>query len=248
MKVLGVIPARYASSRFPGKPLVDILGTSMIMRVYNRCLTAKSLDKVIVATDDERIFEHVQQNGGEVLMTSREHRNGTERVAEVLRKLDGYDYAVNIQGDEPCIQGGQIDQLVNFLKENTNYPIGTLARKPVPDEMYKNPHAVKVLVNLSGNAKLFFRKGDPDYFKQPLIRQWNTVGKHIGMYGFKTETLSKLVELPPSENELKHSLEQLRWKDNGYEIGVAWTEYLSPGVDVPEDLENVRRFLQEGKD
>ncbi len=236
MKVIGIIPARYDSSRFPGKPLADINGKSMITRVVESCRKSKVLDQVIVATDDDRIASHLKDSlGMEAIMTSEHHLNGTERIAEVAQNLTDTDWIINIQGDEPCIHPRQIDLLGEFLKRNEEFDIVTMAKRLDDAQLYENRNAVKVRMN-EKEAVSFHR----------IIRSGysETIGKHVGIYGFKRNVLLDLVKLEPTENERELSLEQLRWMDNGYRIGVEWTSFESPSVDVPSDMEKVLTFLE----
>ncbi len=242
-KILGVIPARYDSSRFPGKPLVNINGKSMILRVYEACMASKELDKVIVATDDKRILDHILENGGNAVMTLSEHQNGTERIAEVAKDLSDFDYIINIQGDEPCINPKQIDDLIDFIKSRPKYGIYTQAQKFREAKILGNKNSVKVLFNNEAKA-IWFKREVEEELVQNL--EYSFLGKHVGIYGFKRNVLLDLVQLKPSQSELENNLEQLRWLDNDYEIGVVWTAYDSPSVDVPEDLEEVLEFLKRG--
>lgn len=239
MKILGIIPSRYASSRFPGKPLVDIGGKTMIQRVYEQASLSKSLTEVLVATDDERIFNHVSSFGGKVIMTSPNHFTGTERCAEVAEKyLQNWDLIVNIQGDEPFIQPSQIDMLSNcFDDENTQ--IATLAKKIENLEELENQNVVKLVFAKSGMAIYFSR------FPIPFVRnidikesklEKHSFYKHIGLYAYRAEALKKITRLNPSALELAESLEQLRWMENGMGIKVGITEFDSTGIDTPEDL------------
>lgn len=237
MKIIGIIPSRYNSTRFPGKPLVDIQGKTMIRRVYEQASKAKSLAEIIVATDDERIFEEVKSFGGNVVMTSASHKNGTERCAEVVSTLDSneVDAAINIQGDEPFIAPEQID-LVASCFENSETQIATLIKKQEWDDVLKNPARIKVVVNQKMEALYFSRSiipnpisnFDPDIFNFYL---------HIGIYGFRKNVLLDVVKLPASLLELAESLEQLRWLDYGYKINCALTTHESKSIDTPEDLE-----------
>jgi 3-deoxy-manno-octulosonate cytidylyltransferase (CMP-KDO synthetase) len=242
MKITGIIPARYASTRFPGKPLVDIEGKTMIRRVYEQALKAKTLSDVIVATDDERIFKEIERFGGKVMMTSQTHQNGTERCAEVAAKLDA-DVIINIQGDEPFIQPEQIDLLANVFKVKLEAPsIATLIKEHpfhVFDETLTNPARVKVVVNNNLEA-LYFSRATIPFLRDSSKALSTTFYKHIGIYGFRKEVLLQLVKLPPSHLELAESLEQLRWLENGYKIQCAITDMESASVDVPEDLEGLR--------
>ncbi len=236
MKIAGIIPSRYGSTRFPGKSLVDIDGKTMIRRVYEQAIQTKSLTEVIVATDDERIYKEVKSFGGKVVMTASSHKNGTERCAEVALTLDA-DVVINIQGDEPFIHPGQID-LLAFCFENPDTQIATLIKKQEWDDVLKNPARIKVVVNQKMEALYFSRSiipnpisnFDPDIFNFYL---------HIGIYGFRKNVLTEVVKLPASLLELAESLEQLRWLDYGYKIKCAVTEHQSTSIDTPEDLANL---------
>ena len=233
MKVIGIIPARYASSRFPGKPLADILGKSMIQRVYEQCKKASSLSKVIVATDDERIFNHVLSFGGKVIMTSNSHPSGTDRCNEVIQSLvEEYDIAINVQGDEPYINPEQIDQVASlFSLENVS--IATLAKKIEDESIITDINSPKVIFDANGIALNFCRK-----ITNP--KEEKTYFKHIGIYGYRTKTLTEICKLPPSGNEIKERLEQLRWLDNEYVIKVGITTHEGTSVDTPEDIQKIK--------
>jgi 3-deoxy-manno-octulosonate cytidylyltransferase (CMP-KDO synthetase) len=241
MKIAGIIPARYASTRFPGKPLVDIAGKTMIHRVYEQALKAKSLTEVLVATDDERIFKEVEGFGGKVIMTAPHHQNGTERCAEVAAKLD-VNVVINIQGDEPFIQPEQIDLLsATFINNLYNTQIATLIKVHpfhALDEVLNNPARIKVVVNNKLEALYFSRSLIP-FLRDHSKALSTTFYKHIGIYGFRKDVLLELVKLPPSHLELAESLEQLRWLENGYRIQCAITNMESTSVDVPADLEGL---------
>jgi 3-deoxy-manno-octulosonate cytidylyltransferase (CMP-KDO synthetase) len=237
-QILGVIPARYDSSRFPGKPLIDIKGKSMIKRVYDQCKKSSFLDEVIVATDDERIYSHVSEFGN-VEMTSSKHLSGTDRVEEVSKKYSEYDYVINIQGDEPLINPLQIDQLCEILLKN-NVSIATLAILERDIKVLKNINRVKVVFNKLNKAL---------YFSRSLIPFERSLGvcnmyRHIGIYGFKASVLSEIASLDASEIELAEGLEQLRWMDNDFDINVGVTEFETPNVDVPEDVDNVLKLIE----
>ena len=240
MKIIGIIPARFASTRFPGKPLIDIKGISMIQRVYQQVETADLISKVIVATDDERIYNHVHSFGGNVLMTAKTHQSGTERIAEVVRKLgDDFDIAINIQGDEPFIQPQLIDDLADFLIDNASFNIATAAKKITEETTLLNPNVVKVVFSNTGKAMYFSRQAIP-YIRGVEKEKWleqQDFYKHIGIYAFRTSALLEVVEKPVSDFEKSESLEQLRWLENDYTIGVMKTEYETIGIDSPEDLE-----------
>lgn len=238
MEILGIIPTRYASSRFPGKALVDINGKSMVQRVYLQALKSKTLAKTLVATDDNRIFEHVKNFGGEVVMTSVEHKNGTERCLETLQKqTDKYDYVINIQGDEPFIDPRQIDLLASLLDGKTE--LATLAKKITTQEELNSNNVNKVIWNKNKEALYFSRTALP-YLRNVNKDQWinqQSYYKHIGIYGYRIDILEEVSRLQPSSLELAESLEQLRWLENGYIIKIAETEIESTGIDTPEDLE-----------
>ncbi len=240
MRILGLIPARYASSRFPGKPLAVIHGKSMIQRVYEQASKTKALDKVIVATDDRRIYDHVKVFG-EVMMSSREHPSGTDRCNEVLQKLlaagEHYDVVVNIQGDEPYIQVSQIEQLIQcFHKPETQ--IATLVKPIHEPEELKSPNAVKVVRQNDGKALYFSRypipyqrdKADEEQIEKGLYF------KHLGIYAYRTAVLKEICQLSKGRLEKAESLEQLRWLENGYLIQTEITNFESIAVDTPDDL------------
>ena len=233
MKVIGIIPSRYGSSRFPGKPLADILGKSMIRRVYEQCKKASSLSKVIVATDDERIFNHVLDFGGEVIMTSNSHISGTDRCNEVIQLLEEkYDVAINIQGDEPYINHEQIDQ-VALLFSSKEVSIASLAKKIEDENIITDINSPKAIFDSNGIALNFCRKISN-------LKKENIYFKHIGIYGYLTKTLAEICKLSPSDNEIKERLEQLRWLDNKYIIKVGITTHEGTSVDTPEDIEKIK--------
>ena len=259
MKVLGIIPARFSSTRFPGKPLVDIKGKSMIQRVYEQALKAKSLSFVIVATDDIRIFEHVKTFGGAAMMTSPEHQSGTDRCAEVAAMVNldimtqssqqaqnfafdaererPFDTVVNIQGDEPFIDPEQIDKVVDILRGGI-FQIATLAKVIDNQEDILNPNVVKVVFSADSRALYFSRSPIPNLRNTPQY-EWAKMGeifKHIGLYTYKTTILQEIARLPAGHLEQLESLEQLRWLENGYAIGVGQTHLETIGIDTPEDL------------
>ena len=239
MKIIGIIPARYASTRFPGKPLVEIKGVSMIQRVYQQVKVAELITKIIVATDDNRIFNHVKSFSGNVMMTAETHQSGTERIAEVVKNLDDdYDIAINIQGDEPFIQPQLIDDLANFLIQNPQFNIATAAKKITENETLFNPNSVKVVFSQSGKALYFSRQTIP-FIRGIKKENWlerQDFYKHIGIYAFRTSTLLEIIEKSMSNFEKSESLEQLRWLENDYSIGVMPTEFETIGIDTPEDL------------
>lgn len=235
MKITGIIPARYASTRFPGKPLVDINGKTMIRRVYEQACKAKSLSDVIVATDDDRIFAEVQSFGGKVVMTATTHKNGTERCAEVAAQQgNASDVIINIQGDEPFIEPEQIDLLAACFN-NPETQIATLVRKTDWDDELKNPARIKVVLNRKSEAMYFSRSIIPNPISKLHFDELE-FNLHIGIYAFRKAVLAEVVQLAPTPLELTESLEQLRWLENGYRITCAETKHASTPVDTPEDL------------
>ena len=243
MKIIGIIPARYASTRFPGKPLHPIAGKPLIQHVVERCREAPSLAEVIVATDDERIAE-VAREFCPVEMTRADHPSGTDRIAEVAARLD-CDAAVNVQGDEPLIAPEVIDAVADALSEAEM----TTAATPVNNiSDYSDANVVKVVVSATGRALYFSRRTIPfvrDLAEESPEQQLAAFPflKHLGIYGYRCETLQRLVEFPPSPLELAERLEQLRALENGIEIAVRQVEYEAIGVDVPEDVQRVEALL-----
>lgn len=244
-RITGIIPARYASTRFPGKPLTDIGGKSMIQRVYEQAKRSSALTEVIVATDDIRIEQHVQGFGGLVVMTSDQHQSGTDRCSEAMKKLKrSADIIINIQGDEPFIHPGQIDELASCFRD-ADVQLATLAKKIGSAEELFNVNIPKVILNKNKEAVYFSRHTIP-YLRGKKEEEWlrnHTFYKHIGIYGYKSTILGKITTLPPSALELAEGLEQLRWIENGYKIKVEFTDYESVAVDVPEDLKKLTKFL-----
>ncbi len=237
MKTSIIIPARYASTRFPGKPLIDIRGKAMIQRVYEQASLCKLADSVIVATDDERIFEHVKPFG-KVMMTSSTHSTGTERCAELAQQLDA-DLIINVQGDEPFLHPEQVDTLIRFMIEHKEFSIGTLAKSIAHLEELNSPHTVKVVFNGLHEAIYFSRHAIPflrDKKTDNPLKQ-HTFYKHIGMYAYHRKTLLGIAGLSPTPLEQAESLEQLRWLENGIGIGITETTHESVSIDTPEDLE-----------
>lgn len=229
--IVGIIPSRYASTRFPAKPLVDIKGKSMIERVYTQATKAHLLDHVIVATDDERIFNRVVAFGGKVVMTSTKHQSGTDRCAEVLASRPTTDVVINIQGDEPFIEPSQINQLAASFA-NPEVQIATLIKKIETEEDLQSNTVVKVDKTAQNKAIYFSRK--------PFHNLAHSY-KHIGIYAYRADILRRISQLPQTENELAESLEQLRWLDHGFEIHLIETEHESNSVDTPEDLAQLLR-------
>jgi 3-deoxy-manno-octulosonate cytidylyltransferase (CMP-KDO synthetase) len=239
MNILGIIPARYASTRFPGKPLVDIAGKSMIQRVYEQAKKCIHLANVVVATDDNRIYDHVR-TFGEAIMTSADHQSGTDRCAEVALQQRQYDVIINIQGDEPFIDPEQISKLA-FCFNDTNTQIATLVKKVATEQELFNINSPKVVINKLSEAVYFSRSPLP-HIRGKEQKDWLgqfTYFKHIGIYGYRADVLQQITKLPVSSLERAESLEQLRWIENGYRIKVAETELETFAVDTPEDLLNL---------
>lgn len=240
MRILGIIPARYASTRFPGKPLIDINGKTMIQLVYEQALQSTKLDEVVVATDDERILLHVRTFGGRAILTSPDHQSGTDRCAEVAEKLPGFDILINIQGDEPFIDPQQIDMLCTcFESEGTE--LATLVKKINTSEELHNPNSPKVILNSSSEAIYFSRAAIP-YLRNIELPDWissHTFYKHIGIYGYRINTLKTITKLHVSSLEKAEALEQLRWIENGYKIKVAITDIENQAIDTPDDLKKI---------
>ena len=243
--IIGIIPARYASSRFPGKPLADIGGKPMIQRVVEQVAQAKLIDRVVVATDDERIAERVRRFGGEVVMTRTDHPSGTDRCWEAYRSLvhppptpaETSDYIINIQGDEPFIHPAQIDELATILDGTVE-----LATQMTPIHSAQLLHdfgKVKITANAQGEALYFSRQPIP-HLRGVDPANWHehyAYQRHVGLYAYRADILSEITQLPPSSLELAESLEQLRWLEAGYRIRLVTTNYSSHGVDTPEDIE-----------
>lgn len=242
MKVIGIIPSRYESSRFPGKPLIDLKGKSMIQRVYEGALKSDLLDEVIVATDDQRIYNHVKSFGGNVEMTLKEHPSGTDRCGELAKKMEA-DVIVNIQGDEPLIDARQINQVIEAFKDTT-VQIATLGTHAIEMEDLLNPNRIKIVTNQQNDALYFSRSPIPNFanFKQNPT-SFYPFYKHIGLYAYRKECLLKLVNLAPTALEQIESLEQLRWMYYGFDIRIVTTTIETPNIDVPEDIEKVMGLL-----
>jgi 3-deoxy-manno-octulosonate cytidylyltransferase (CMP-KDO synthetase) len=294
MKILGVIPARFASTRFPGKPLIEIDGKSMIQRVYEQAKKCKSLAHVVVATDDERIFNHVKSFGGDVLMTSETHQSGTDRCAEVVERLNLeiqtafldsdtasiigkikprfesiFTAVINIQGDEPFIEPEQIEKIADILRgpseensaltirnvsaatnskfksQTSNFDIATLVKSIDNQEDIENSNIVKAVFGEGGRA-LYFSRSPIPFLRNVEKNDWAKSGqffKHIGLYGYKTSVLLDIACLVQSPLEKSESLEQLRWLENGFAIGVAETNLETIGIDTPEDLKKFKKSI-----
>jgi 3-deoxy-manno-octulosonate cytidylyltransferase (CMP-KDO synthetase) len=242
-KVVGIIPARYASTRLPGKPLIDICGKAMIQHVYERASQATVLDKVIVATDDQRIKDEVIDFGGEAVLTSKEHQTGTDRLAEAVDRIEA-DIVVNIQGDEPLIVPDMIEEAVEPLLVDESIVMGTLKKKIENLAELKNPNLVKVVTDQDDYAL---------YFSRSPVPYWQEEGeegiffKHIGLYVYQKDFLLKFARLESTPLEKIESLEQLRALENGYQIKVVETEYAAIGVDTEQDLEKVRGLIENGQ-
>lgn len=238
MKVICVIPARHGSTRFPGKPLANIVGKPMIQHVVERVQTAKQVDRVVVATDHEIICNRVQQFGGEALLTSTKHESGSDRMAEVATRIDG-DFFINIQGDEPLIRPELIDELIEIAKQNETSVI--TAKVKLKEELdILNSNVVKVVTDKKENA-LYFSRSPIPYNRTDLNMEYY---KHIGIYCFPKKLLKHFVNLPKSSLETTEMLEQLRLLDNGVNIKVVPTTYDAVGVDTPEDIIKVEKIME----
>lgn len=257
MKVIGIIPARFGSSRLEGKPLLDISGKSMIRRVYERAKLSQKLSQVIVATDHHDIITECEKHSIPVMMTSSNHHNGTERCGEVIAKLEeSFDIVINIQGDEPFIHPESIDELISVFERNVEADIGTLiklvhAEIKDLDSTISNPSLIKVVTDVHNKALYFSRSLIPHYRE---IEKLNSSDKlefkqHVGMYGFRTSVLKELLSLEESFLENSEKLEQLRWLENGYSIYVSETKFESKSIDTLEDynyvLNNISKFIHE---
>ncbi len=248
MKITGIIPARYASTRLPGKALEMIGDKTMIRHVYEGAAGSSSLQEVVVATDHQAIFDEVKSFGGEVVMTSVGHNSGTDRCLEALEKQQHEPaFVINIQGDEPFIQAEQIDLLASICNPDTE--IATLIQRITSDDELFNPNVVKVINSADQNALYFSRATIPAHRDLPR-EKWLTSTeyfKHIGMYAYRTDILKKITRLPTGRLEKAESLEQLRWLEAGYSIKVHETTLPALGIDTPEDLEHARRlYVQKG--
>ncbi|MBA4321915.1 MAG: 3-deoxy-manno-octulosonate cytidylyltransferase [Odoribacter sp.] len=248
-RVAVIIPARYASSRFPGKPLAILGDRSVIQRVYEQAL--KSVEIVFVATDDNRIREAVINFGGNVIMTSPEHMSGTDRCSEAASKIESetgllIDVVINIQGDEPFIKPDQIDLLISCFNDDS-VEIATLVRKVTEGEDLSNTNQVKVVIGVNGDA-IYFSRAIIPYLRDVDLTEWSykhIFYKHLGIYAYTTHTLKKLTALNRSSLEIAESLEQNRWIENGFRIRTAITEWESIGIDTPEDLEKAKDLIND---
>jgi 3-deoxy-manno-octulosonate cytidylyltransferase (CMP-KDO synthetase) len=247
MNTLALIPARYASTRFPGKPLVMLGDKPIIQHVWDK--SAGILSHIYVATDDTRIYDTVNKFGGKAVMTSEHHRSGTDRCAEALEKVEAatglkFDAVINIQGDEPFIRPEQIKQLA-CLFDDPSCQIGTLVKKIIDQEDIFDPNKPKVVLDNNGFALIFSRSPIP-YLRGTDLKDWpggHVFYKHIGIYSYRADVLRQITKLPPSDIEQAESLEQLRWLSNGYRIKTAVTSHESIGIDTPADLERAMKFL-----
>jgi len=245
MKILGVIPARYASTRFPAKALALINGKPMVQWVYEHTLQAKDLSKVVIATDHPLIVEAIEKFGGEYVLTNPNHPSGTDRCFEALSLVnEHFDYVVNIQGDEPFINPIQINTLTQLLDDEVQ--LATLVKHLSDPELLFSANTAKVVLN-SNNEALYFSRNPIPFLRNEPKENWlayNTYWKHIGLYAYRTDVLEAITKLPQSNLEIAESLEQLRWLENGYKIKVAKTEFETLSVDTPQDLENLLAYLK----
>ncbi len=243
MKFIGLIPARYASTRFPGKPLALLGGKPVIQRVYEQVTSV--LDDACVATDDERIYNCVKNFGGKVVMTRTDHKSGTDRIEEAIEKIGGdYDVIVNIQGDEPFIQRSQIETVCScFDDEETQ--IATLGKPFTSMDAVANPNSPKIVVD-NNNFAMYFSRSIIPFVRGKEQTEWldhYPFLKHLGIYAYRRDVLRKITQLPQSSLEIAESLEQLRWLQNGFKIKVGLTDIETVGIDTPEDLERAEREL-----
>ena len=243
MKFIAIIPARYASTRFPGKPLAMLGGKTVIQRVYEQVTSV--LGEAYVATDDERIFQAVEQFGGKAVMTRSDHKSGTDRIQEAATKINtDADVIINVQGDEPFIQSSQIDTLMHLFDE-PDTQIGTLGKPFESMEAIENPNSPKIVTDNRGFALYFSRSVIP-YIRGKERDSWfgeYPFLKHLGIYAYRREVLAEVTKLPQSSLEKAESLEQLRWLQNGYRIRVGLTDVETVGIDTPEDLQRAEEFL-----
>ena len=242
MKFIGIIPARYASTRFPGKPLAMLGGKTVIHRVYEQVCGA--LDEAYVATDDERIFAAVEAFGGRAVMTRSDHQSGTDRIEEAAEKIGTTaDVIINVQGDEPFVQRSQLETLMHLF-DDPQTQIGTIGKPFETMQAVENPNSPKIVCDVRGYALYFSRSVIP-YVRdksQPLSPQ--SFLKHLGLYAYRREVLHQITQLPQSPLELAERLEQLRWLQNGYRIKVGLTDVETVGIDTPDDLQRAEAFLR----
>lgn len=244
MKFIGIIPARYASTRFPGKPLALLGGKPVIQHVYEK--VAAVLEAAYVATDDERIYDAVKSFGGQVVMTRTDHKSGTDRIEEAIEKLGGeWDVVVNVQGDEPFVAKSQLDTICHCFDDPTTQ-IATLGKPFESMEAVQNPNSPKIVVDNMGFAMYFSRSVIP-YVRGKEESSWLThypFLKHLGIYAYRKDVLRQVTQLPQSSLEIAESLEQLRWLQNGFKIKVGTTDVETVGIDTPQDLEHAEEFLK----
>jgi 3-deoxy-manno-octulosonate cytidylyltransferase (CMP-KDO synthetase) len=245
MSVVAVIPARFASTRLPGKPLVSIGGKSMIERVWSRARQAASVSDVLVATEDERIRAAVEAFGGKAVITRSDHRSGTERIAEVAATRKDADIFVNVQGDEPLVEPAAIDELVDAIRSDDKVHVATLAVPIIHQPDIMDPNVCKVVLDFDGNA-LYFSRAPIPWVRDRGGAVHARHLKHLGLYAFRREALLDFATFPQGDLERVEQLEQLRWLENGYRIRVAETEHDSVSVDVPEDVARVEALLAKG--
>lgn len=243
MKVLGVIPARYGSSRFPGKPLIDLKGKTMIQRVYEGAARSEIISELVVATDDERIIEAVKSFNGEVEMTADHHQSGTDRCGEIALNHPDMDVVINIQGDEPLVDPHQLDGLLKAF-DDPEVQIATLGIQDRTSENRSNENRIKLVRDINGDAMYFSRSAIPNTSKADETALGELkLFRHIGVYAFRREVLLNLIELPVCPLEKVESLEQLRWMYNGYKVRVVETTIETPNIDSPEDVAEVLNYL-----
>ena len=244
MKFIGIIPARYASTRFPGKPLALLGGKPVIQHVYEK--VAAVLEAAYVATDDERIYDAVKSFGGQVVMTRTDHKSGTDRIEEAIEKIGGeWDVVVNVQGDEPFVAKSQLDTICHCFDDPTTQ-IATLGKPFESMEAVQNPNSPKIVVDNMGFAMYFSRSVIP-YVRGKEESSWLThypFLKHLGIYAYRKDVLRQVTQLPQSSLEIAESLEQLRWLQNGFKIKVGTTDVETVGIDMPQDLERAEEFLK----
>lgn len=244
MKFIGIIPARYASTRFPGKPLALLGGKPVIQHVYEKVATM--LEAAYVATDDERIYDVVKAFGGQVVMTRTDHKSGTDRIEEAIEKIGGeWDVVVNVQGDEPFVAKSQLDTICHCFDDPTTQ-IATLGKPFESMEAVQNPNSPKIVVDNMGFAMYFSRSVIP-YVREKEKSSWLThypFLKHLGIYAYRKDVLRQVTQLPQSSLEIAESLEQLRWLQNGFKIKVGTTDVETVGIDTPQDLERAEEFLK----
>ena len=241
MNSVVIIPARYSSQRFPGKIIADLNGKPVIEHVYQRSIQAELVDRVIIATDDRRIYKKVEGFGGQAVMTSADHQSGTDRLAEVASELTA-DFIVNVQGDEPLIRPEMIDQAIKTLKDSKDAEMATLA-SPISEIVARKSDRVKVVLD-KNNLALYFSRSKIPYYRDKNALEQNFL-QHIGLYVYKRDFLLKYTDLEPTPLEKAESLEQLRALENGYKIKVGITDHHGPGIDRPEDLKEVSKILKD---